>query len=136
MGAEEDLFYPDKNESAKSPGWNNNVHPEILFYGSFIPLQGPQFIADAVRQYQGPPVKWVFLGDGPLLEKCQKITAGLPNVSFENWLPYLQLPSRIRRADILQGISFIACSAVKMLILGYDITPKHIRLGKTTSVPI
>jgi glycosyltransferase involved in cell wall biosynthesis len=103
VGAEEDLFYPDKNESAQSPGWNN-APPEILFYGSFIPLQGPQFIADAVRQYQGPAVNWVFLGDGPLLEKCQKITAGLPNVSFENWLPYLQLPSRIRRADILLGI--------------------------------
>jgi glycosyltransferase involved in cell wall biosynthesis len=104
VGAEEDLFYPDKNEAAKSPGWNNNAPPEILFYGSFIPLQGPQFIADAVHQYQGPPVKWVFLGDGPLLEKCQKITAGLPNVFFENWLPYLQLPSRICRADILLGI--------------------------------
>jgi len=104
VGAEEDLFYPDKNESAKSPGWNNNAPPEILFYGSFIPLQGPQFIADAVRQYQGPAVNWVFLGEGPLLEKCQEITAGLPNVFFENWLPYLQLPSRIRRADILLGI--------------------------------
>jgi len=104
VGAEEDLFYPDKNESEKSPGWKNNAPPEILFYGSFIPLQGPQFIADAVRQYQGPPVKWVFLGDGPLLDTCRKITAGLPNVSFENWLPYLQLPSRIRRADILLGI--------------------------------
>ena len=104
VGAEEDLFYPDKNESDKSPGWNNNAPPEILFYGSFIPLQGPQFIADAVLQYQGSPVNWVFLGDGPLLEKCQKITAGLTNVFFENWLPYLQLPSRIRRADILLGI--------------------------------
>ncbi len=104
VGAEEDLFYPDKSESEKSPGWNNNAPAEILFYGSFIPLQGPQFIADAVHQYQGPPVNWVFLGDGPLLDKCQKITAGLSNVSFENWLPYLQLPSRIRRADILLGI--------------------------------
>ena len=84
VGAEEDLFYPDKNESAQSPGWKNNAPPEILFYGSFIPLQGPQFIADAVRQYQGPAVNWVFPGDGPLLEKCRKITAGLPNVSFEN----------------------------------------------------
>jgi len=50
------------------------------------------------------PVNWVFLGDGPLLDKCRKITAGLTNVAFENRLPYLELPSRIRRADILLGI--------------------------------
>lgn len=81
-----------------------NIIPEVLFYGSFIPLQGPQFIAGAILNYHGPPVRWRFLGDGPLLEQCRQLTTGLKNVAFENWLPYEDLPARIRRADILLGI--------------------------------
>jgi glycosyltransferase involved in cell wall biosynthesis len=104
VGAEEDLFYPEKTISGQSFCRNGNDSPEVLFYGSFIPLQGPQFIAEAIRCYHGPPVRWTFLGNGPLLNRCQKMTAGLPNVFYEKWLPYLQLPSRIRRADILLGI--------------------------------
>ncbi|MCA1784556.1 MAG: O-antigen ligase family protein, partial [Desulfobacteraceae bacterium] len=105
VGAEEDLFHPDACNTKKTfnPTTGTDLL-EVLFYGSFIPLQGPQFIAEAIRLYQGPPVHWVFLGNGPLLQTCQKMTSGLPHVVFESWLPYLQLPARICRADILLGI--------------------------------
>ncbi|MHB8472049.1 MAG: glycosyltransferase [Gammaproteobacteria bacterium] len=96
IGAEETLFTP----APHAP----NAPLDVLFYGSFIALQGPEYIVDAALRYQGPPVHWHLAGEGPLLAQCQALAHGHPDVHFEEWIPYVQLPQRIQRADILLGI--------------------------------
>jgi glycosyltransferase involved in cell wall biosynthesis len=97
VGAEQPLFTPGPVRAPNRP-------LEVLFYGSFIPLQGAETIVEAARLYDGPPVQWTLLGDGPLRSQCQQEAAGLSQVTFEDWLPYAELPARIRRADILLGV--------------------------------
>lgn len=100
VSAEESLFYPKEPRS--------NEVPEILFFGTFIGLQGPRYIAEAIKFYEGPSIKLVFLGDGPERKQCEKIVHNQtnPNVSvhFENWIEFHDLPNRIRKADICLGI--------------------------------
>ena len=97
VGADETLFRP-------APECAPSVPIDVLFYGSFIPLHGAHTIIEAARIYQGPPVRWCLLGDGPAKPNCQKVAEGLSNVSFEDRIPYAQLPARIHRADILLGV--------------------------------
>ncbi|MDP2028516.1 MAG: glycosyltransferase [Thiobacillus sp.] len=99
VGAEAALFKPEGLAS------DADGRPlELLFYGSFIPLQAPPVVIEAARLYQGPPVKWVLLGQGPLRKTCEEKARGLANVTFEDWMPYAKLPARIHQADILLGV--------------------------------
>ena len=98
VGAEESLFQP------APPDFAHQGPVEILFYGSFIGLQGPEVIVEAARLYDGPPVSWHLLGAGPLLQDCEAAAQGLDNVCFEPWIDYARLPARIQEADILLGV--------------------------------
>ena len=95
VGAEELLFTPQ-------PLRPLTANPEVLFFGSFIELQGPQHIIEAARQ--APGVRWTLLGDGPLRGRCETLAGKVSNVHFENWLPYEQLAERIGQADVLLGV--------------------------------
>ncbi len=77
---------------------------EILFYGSFLKLQGADVIGRAAEKTQDLGAIWTLLGDGEYRPACERLTRGLSNVRFEPWLPYEHLPDRIAEAQILLGI--------------------------------
>lgn len=95
VGAEQPLFCPQPDRACGRA-------PEILFFGSFIDLQGPEVIVAAAQRV--PEARWTMLGDGPQRSRCETAGRGCDNLFFEDWLPYEQLPQRIGRADIVLGI--------------------------------
>ena len=97
VGAEESLFMPQGDTELHQP-------LRILFYGSYIALQGPEIIAEAIRLYDGPDVEWQFIGDGPLRKKVQDSLQKLNNVHFTDWVPYADLAKKIAQADICLGV--------------------------------
>jgi glycosyltransferase involved in cell wall biosynthesis len=99
VGAEEGLF------SAIPTSEKSDV-VEVLFYGTFIDLQGPRVIVEAAAVCKAQNVKWTMLGDGPLRKDCEALALqkGLTNFSFEDWVDYKKLPVRIGQADILLGV--------------------------------
>ncbi|MFK7789310.1 MAG: glycosyltransferase [Phycisphaeraceae bacterium] len=96
VGADEAMFHPQE----KTASTNGRV--QVLFYGSFIALQGPETIAKAAAHCDA--VDWCMLGEGPLRPACEAIVRGLEHVRFEPWRPFSELPERIIQADILLGV--------------------------------
>lgn len=95
VGAEEELFRVQPRCASTGP-------MRVLFYGSFIGLQGPEFIAQAARHV--PEVHWTFIGSGPLLDRCRDIVHNADHVEFVPQVPYQELASRIGQADVLLGV--------------------------------
>jgi glycosyltransferase involved in cell wall biosynthesis len=97
VGAEDSVFRPADTMPDGSP-------MEVLFYGSFLSLQGPEFIIDAAMTMENKKIQWVLLGDGDLRARLEARSRELPNVRFEPWTPYELLPQRLARAHILLGV--------------------------------
>ena len=99
VGAEEELFCRQELKP-------ENGHVEVLFYGTFIDLQGPKTIVEAASRCTNDNVTWTMLGAGPLLSECREMAHCLNanNLRFESWVQYEALPERIGCADILLGV--------------------------------
>ena len=95
VSAEEELFTEQEHQL-------NSSRPRLLFYGSFIGLQGPQHIAQAAREV--PEADWTFIGSGPRLDECVRIAGDVKHMSFLPRVNYNDLPQQIGKADILLGI--------------------------------
>ena len=97
VGAETTVFKPASAPPEDSP-------LEILFYGSFLKLQGPEVIIRAAEMTQNLNATWVLLGQGDYRKPCEQLAKGRQNVRFEDWIDYEHLPNRIEKSHILLGI--------------------------------
>ena len=98
VGAEEALFSPIP--WVMKP---ENATFEVVLFGTFIALQGVDVIVDAICQYQGAPIHWRLIGQGPLLAECQSRLSDTTVlrqqgslVSFEPWSAIQELLVRKR----------------------------------------
>lgn len=101
VGAEEALFRPEP-----MPGRGDGQPLQLAFFGTFIGLQGVEILAEAIRGWDGPPVHWRLIGEGPLKERCAAILDGVTHsrIDFEPWGPLAELPGRLYGADAILGI--------------------------------
>lgn len=116
VGAEEELF-----RSQPVPTRSTAEPLEILFFGTFIGLHGIEQVIEAIGVYQGPPVRWRLLGEGPLRAQCEVRAAELKkrnstlDIAFEGWRPLAELPNRLAEADAFLGIFGTSAKALRVI---------------------
>jgi len=98
-GADDRIFRPIASD-------RNDGLFRVLYYGSFIPNHGVQYIIEAARLLRdGPEIHFELIGDGP--EKAAAIALAqryhLTNVTFEGWMDQEELVRRAANADVILG---------------------------------
>jgi len=102
VGTRNDLFRPRTEPRGVGRGI------QVLFFGSYIPLQGIEYVvsAAAILQDTHPHIHFTLIGAGQTRKAMEKRASllGLKNITFEDWIPYEEIPDRIHDADICLGI--------------------------------
>ena len=104
VGAETEHF--DRDRYPPSPPHAPGASLKVLFYGQFIPLHGIETIVRAARMVSDRPIQWQLVGSGQEEERIRHMLEEyrLPNVNWEPWVDYVDLPKRILAADMCLGI--------------------------------
>lgn len=100
VGADEDVFYPDKVEVER-------VVFQVLFIGKYIPLHGLAYIIKAAKLLENEnDIKFKIIGSGQLDEEIMNLRKELDikNIDFIDWIEYNKLKDEINGADVVLGI--------------------------------
>lgn len=102
VGVDEDVFRP-----MTAPPRATSAPCDVLFYGTYIPLQGIETIlaaADLLRS--DGSIHFTLVGRGQEYPRMRALASdlALPNVSFAEPLTPAELASRIARADVCLGV--------------------------------
>lgn len=101
VGSDDKIFFP------------RSVNKEddkflVVFWGTFIPLQGVQYIVQAAKLLEDQnDVTFEILGYGKTFSSVRNLSKQLrsKNVSFfTKWVPYQELPNYVAKADVCLGI--------------------------------
>jgi glycosyltransferase involved in cell wall biosynthesis len=77
----------------------------VLFYCTYVPLHGAGVVARAMGLLSpADGIEVAMIGTGPERADCEALVRGLPHVAMRDWIPYEELPARIREADLVLGI--------------------------------
>ena len=98
IGARDDVFYPMPK--------SNSGEFLVVFHGSFIPLQGIEYILKAAKICEKDGIDFLIIGDGQEKKKMIKLSdeLGLKNVEFTGFMSQEWIREKIARADVCLGI--------------------------------
>lgn len=97
VGAEENGYIKENRKIVTKP-YN------ILFYGSFLELQGVHVIVEAAKLAEELPINFTLVGEGACLNDVKRSAGEMHNICFKPWMPYKNLQIEIANADILLGV--------------------------------
>ncbi len=100
IGAEDKIFYPKKFTRMDGKF-------KVLFYGTYIPLHGIQYILQAAKLLEEyDDIEFQLIGNGQTFNEMQmlKEELKLSNLFFMDSVPYMDLPKYISDANICLGI--------------------------------
>lgn len=105
VGVPEDRFRPRPASDTPSP-YPAGPSFQVLFYGSYIPLQGVEWIVEAAALLAGQDVGFTLIGNGQTREvvEARARTLGLGGIRFLPNLPEAELPAYLAHADLCLGI--------------------------------
>lgn len=113
VGCNEDIFYP-------RPQNNNRSASRILFYSSYMPLHGVEYVVKAANLLQSEAIEFRLIGDGPRYKEAKRLVkeTSTNNIEFIQPVPLIKLPIEIAAADICLGGHFGLSSKAGRVIPG------------------
>lgn len=102
VGVDETVFRPCEPPPPRPDG-----ALEVLFYGTYIPLQGVEHIVEAAALLRDEPaIRFTLIGRGQTREAVERRLAeiGAAQVALEEPVPPEQLVERMRQSDVCLGI--------------------------------
>ncbi|MDA1209165.1 MAG: glycosyltransferase [bacterium] len=104
LGTRDDFF---NTRNAQRATRNDKKEFSILFYGTYIPLQGIEHIIDAAEILKDrPDIQFTLIGTGQTFASIKAMAnrKQLRNIKFQSRVPYTLLPDLIAKADLCLGI--------------------------------
>lgn len=102
IGADSDIFYPIEKKNSTKDVCN------VLFYGTYIPLHGIEFIVKAAKLLESyKDIKFQIIGTGQEIENIERLCGQLKsrNITFiKRFVEYDELPNFISNSNICLGI--------------------------------
>jgi len=111
VGCDEELFFPRKLPSG-GPF-------RVFYYGSFLPLQGIEYIVRAAKMLEDrPEIAFQIAGQGMQYPEIRALaeSLGCKNIEFIDWIPYEELPKYIAQASVCLGGHFSNSSKAQNVV--------------------
>ncbi len=100
IGADDQIFHPLRNMPESEAVFN------VLFFGTYIPLQGTQFIVRAAKLLEREPTHFTMVGKGQKKKQAMDLAGelGLKNLIFKDMMTPTELREEIAKSDLCLGI--------------------------------
>lgn len=112
LEARTDMFFP--KETQKPEGSFG-----VLFYGTYIPLQGIEYIvgAAAILEPIHPHIHFTLIGSGQTYKSIREMVEkkGVDNITFMDRVDFAELPNLIRGAHLNLGIFGTSAKASRVI---------------------